>query len=776
MPINITDELHAATTKGKIASAKEVFLTGDTENLQQIGEKTHQLEDSIKNIAATGGASTAAAVTFDNAASGMTAVNAQSAIEELSNKNKLQDTELSKKAYTADVTSQMQAIHEKVNAIGKVVEVEQYITASVDKENKVVEFRRLDGEKHETQNQVFHKNVTVLGNIDAKSIRDVTAAMEKKVDKENRKSLVDIDFSNSLSTINNKDWVDVKTDNNNKIIEGITDKGEKFIAKFHPNTLSYIKESIGNTSNPIKIPIINTMTEFPIPCIVNGSSYRFMIKNLSKKAFNIRVKFRFNENLLNQGKSCVIVKLGNKNAITANAVALTQVKETYIINNIRKDSYYPVFNGGISLNGSSTDVYYSNQNLGLFAFYVKYVGSSKDVTIANNGIAIVINIDSVITTLPFSVYPTCSELYEALKNITDIEVGYNELEGRNTNELAVFPATKLVSQYYTGLNGEKSDEKVEYYDTAPLFIPYAINEKWHQAEIVCINGNIYSSCDGKVINIIDIEGSELTLGYDCNVLFKDLEIYQNSCYDAEYINGLIISSANPYIIVHEGHNIIKTPTYEETSTINNIGTTVDRLQHVYTKMIAKGYTPVSIDDIADYYAGNKMLPKRCFTSIFDDYRWVNCLDIDNRAVFTRLGIKPALAIITSYDSDIIHNGKSITPQVAANICKSYHFHLVSHSKKHRYGNNVKPSTYMEQLKADIYDGDIVGIDNSIFVYPFGQTNAYWIVTLQWLGFRLGINIVRNEIDNNLRYTNRYNLTRKELGLRVSLDNINNTII
>lgn len=103
MSINITDELHAATTKGKIASAKEVFLTGDTENLQQIGEKTHQLEDSIKNIAATGGASTAAAVTFDNVASGMTAVNAQGAIEELNTKNKTQDTELSKKANITDV-------------------------------------------------------------------------------------------------------------------------------------------------------------------------------------------------------------------------------------------------------------------------------------------------------------------------------------------------------------------------------------------------------------------------------------------------------------------------------------------------------------------------------------------------------------------------------------------------------------------------------------------------------------------------------------------------
>lgn len=94
MPINITDELHAATTKGKIASAKEVYLTGDTENLQQIGEKTHQLEDSIKNIAVTGGASTAAAVTFDNATSGMTAVNAQGAIEELNSKIKETDAEV----------------------------------------------------------------------------------------------------------------------------------------------------------------------------------------------------------------------------------------------------------------------------------------------------------------------------------------------------------------------------------------------------------------------------------------------------------------------------------------------------------------------------------------------------------------------------------------------------------------------------------------------------------------------------------------------------------
>lgn len=139
MPINITDEFHAATTKGKIASAKEVFLTGDTENLQQIGEKTHQLEDSIKNIAATGGASTAAAVTFDNAASGMTAVNAQGAIEELNTKNKTQDTEIAKKANSVDVNSKINEESARVNAeIAKKVDKTSIVQGFGEYEDKVV--------------------------------------------------------------------------------------------------------------------------------------------------------------------------------------------------------------------------------------------------------------------------------------------------------------------------------------------------------------------------------------------------------------------------------------------------------------------------------------------------------------------------------------------------------------------------------------------------------------------------------------------------------------
>lgn len=141
--INVTAPLHAATKQGKLTAAREVFMDGDKETLQQIGDKTHQLENAVKDITATGGASTANAVSYNNDTSGITAVTVQGAIDELVTKNKsqdatiaakaeksdvqssvselkakntLQDTEIAKKANSADVTSQIQTEKTMVNA------------------------------------------------------------------------------------------------------------------------------------------------------------------------------------------------------------------------------------------------------------------------------------------------------------------------------------------------------------------------------------------------------------------------------------------------------------------------------------------------------------------------------------------------------------------------------------------------------------------------------------------------------------------------------------
>lgn len=164
--INVTAPLHAATKQGKLAAAREVFMDGDKETLQQIGDKTHQLENAVKDITATGGASTANAVSYSNETSGMTAITAQGAIDELVTKNKSQDaiieakaeksdvqasvselkeknsilsTELAKKANAADVTYQMQAEQTRVNdELDKKFNLENIVQELGDKEDYVL--------------------------------------------------------------------------------------------------------------------------------------------------------------------------------------------------------------------------------------------------------------------------------------------------------------------------------------------------------------------------------------------------------------------------------------------------------------------------------------------------------------------------------------------------------------------------------------------------------------------------------------------------------------
>lgn len=99
--INVTAPLHAATINGKLGNANELFLEGDTQNVENelkeinsrheelnkkhdtLSSKHESLSKTVQGIAATGGASTAINVTYNNNASGLNAENVQDAINEL---------------------------------------------------------------------------------------------------------------------------------------------------------------------------------------------------------------------------------------------------------------------------------------------------------------------------------------------------------------------------------------------------------------------------------------------------------------------------------------------------------------------------------------------------------------------------------------------------------------------------------------------------------------------------------------------------------------------
>ena len=254
MSINLTDEIEVKTKKGKLGAAKQIFLDGDQENLQQIGEKTHQLEDAIKDITVSGGASTANAVSYNNETSGMTAITAQGAIDELATKNQEQDATIGTKAEKSEVATELDKKFNKENIVhdfgeskDKVVsqfalpfrEIEspEFIRAIVDAEDHFLLGIQLDGsiewgkgipapiraKLQEIINQCQQDKTNILEAINAAKKElsaSITALQESKVDKEEGKSLIEDEVKECFKVIENEEFIKAITDADDKVLFG----------------------------------------------------------------------------------------------------------------------------------------------------------------------------------------------------------------------------------------------------------------------------------------------------------------------------------------------------------------------------------------------------------------------------------------------------------------------------------------------------------------------------------------------------------------------------
>jgi len=629
----------------------------------------------------------------------------------------------------------------------------------------------------------------------------ITALDATKLDNEG----LDNEALGTVKVVQTIEYIQATTDSENKILEGITNDGKKHISDFDDDTKAVIKEIAqdGGTQDPVSNTIIISQLDkdftSTVPCVVEGTKgdknakYTFTLP-LDSDSFNIRFRFRLCEDIISQSKTAVIAKLNNTAIVTADGVSLTQKTSTETYNGEEKTNYWPCFSGGVSFNGAFDDVLLIdtlNQHLGLFAFLIKYTGTIGNdptnypqVTIENTGSAFILKINGTTYTYSYNDYPTVNELYEALKSVTDIEVDYREIDQRQCTELAVFSESKLVTVMYTKTTHPRGSIE-EYVDAAEFMIPYAVDDSWHDVEIVKVNGTIYCCCDGVVTSsqILIGESTELILGGDCGVVFKDLEIHCDNAYDAEVVDGtkteypkVIISSMNPYIIVYEGHGIDKMPSVEapvEIDGVGNINTTIDRLQYVFSELKKKGYQPVSIYDVVNYYNGTGVLPKRCYTLIFDGFRFVNALDIDNRSVFLRFGAKPSLAL-TSYElvDGVEYNGETITVEKAEQMCKTQGFDIICHTPNHRPFHTFKPSVLLAELINQNYITGGDGMDANILVYPTGTYSPYLFAVMEWLGYKLGIGVMggKHHAISNKNHC-KYRIRRCDIAMRTSLSSI-----
>jgi hypothetical protein len=254
MSINLTDEIEVKTKKGKLGAAKQIFLDGDQENLQQIGEKTHQLENAIKDITVSGGASTANAVSYNNETSGMTAITAQGAIDELASKNKAQDATIGTKAEKSEVDTELDKKFNKENIVNdfgeskdkvvsqfalpfREIDSPEFIRAIVDAEDHFILGIQLDGsiewgkgipapiraKLQEIINQCQQDKTNILEAINAAKKElsaSITALQESKVDKEEGKSLIEDEVKECFKVIENEEFIKAITDADDKVLFG----------------------------------------------------------------------------------------------------------------------------------------------------------------------------------------------------------------------------------------------------------------------------------------------------------------------------------------------------------------------------------------------------------------------------------------------------------------------------------------------------------------------------------------------------------------------------
>lgn len=182
-------------------------ISSNDDDISDLQTKTKQIKDTVDGIAVSGGASVGSAVTYDNTQSGLDAQNIQNAIDEL------------------------------VNNLGHYETNEEWLRAYTDAENKFLWGIRVDGSidwavgipkpiqkainEIIANSETFQQTLTEAMEAYKATIDEKVAAIdEKKVDKEEGKSLIEDEVKERFRVIENEEFLKAIVDSDNKVLFG----------------------------------------------------------------------------------------------------------------------------------------------------------------------------------------------------------------------------------------------------------------------------------------------------------------------------------------------------------------------------------------------------------------------------------------------------------------------------------------------------------------------------------------------------------------------------
>lgn len=231
---------------------KQHQITANDDDISLLQTRSTQMEKAIKGISASGGASQASAVTYENTESGLDSVTAQGAIDELANKK------FSKENIAQEFGDSKDKVVSQFALPFREIESPEFIKAIVDAEDHFLFGIQLDGsiewgkgipapiraKLQEIINQCRQDKTDILETINAvkKELSEsITALLEGKVDKEEGKSLIEDEVKECFKVIENEEFIMAVVDSEDRLLFGIyRDSGKPY---FPLNEMYHVEQN-----------------------------------------------------------------------------------------------------------------------------------------------------------------------------------------------------------------------------------------------------------------------------------------------------------------------------------------------------------------------------------------------------------------------------------------------------------------------------------------------------------------------------------------------------
>lgn len=211
---------------------KQQQITSNDEDISLLQTRSTQMEKAIKSISASGGASLASAVTYDNTESGLDSVTAQGAIDELANKK------FDKENIAQDFGESKDKVVSQFALPFREIESPEFLHCIVDAEDHFLFGIQLDGsiewgkgipapiraKLQDIINQCQQDKTDILEAINAAKKElsaSITALQEGKVDKEEGKSLIGDEVKECFRVIENEEFLWAVVDSEDRVLIGI---------------------------------------------------------------------------------------------------------------------------------------------------------------------------------------------------------------------------------------------------------------------------------------------------------------------------------------------------------------------------------------------------------------------------------------------------------------------------------------------------------------------------------------------------------------------------